>query len=811
MDGLAHDFRYGFRMLLKRPGLTAAAVLALALGIGANTAIFSIVNGVILRPLPYEDPDRLVMVWDDFVGMDLRHINVSVPEYMDYKTRMGSFSSLAAYTTSRVNLTGTGGPEQVPVAFATAGLFETLGVQTALGRPFSVEEDRPGANQVVVLGDGLWKRQFGSQSDVVGQTVRINATPYTVVGVAPPGFDFPQASELWVPIGFGPDNLSNNNRGSRFLDVVGRLKPGTTVAAAQAELDTVTAALRSEYPDNYPVSGAWTAHITTLEDEIVGEIRPALLVLSVAVGFVLLIVCANVANIMLVRVSTRGREIAIRSALGAGRARIARQLVAESVLLAAVGGALGLLLAVWGVDTLVALGGSDIPRAKEVGLDWRVLGFAGGVSLLTGVLFGLAPALRFSAAAQAEAMKEGGRSPGEGSSGARVRGALVAVEVALALVLLVGSGLFIRSLANLWNVDPGFHPENVLTMRMSLPPATYPETAQVKGFYRELLGRVRALPGVESAAMTSILPLDGGSSGTITVESYTPAPDEPLIEADRRVVSPDYFRAMGTDVLEGRPFAETDTSETLPVAVIDETLARKYFPDGQAIGRRLKIGGSQSTQPWLTVVGVVRHVHNQGLDASGRTQLYLAYDQLPFRTGAMSLVLRSGSDPRALGRSVEAVVRDLDRELPVASVRTMEEIVAASFASRRLAMMLLAVFAVVALALAVVGLGGVMSYSVTQRTHEIGIRLALGARPADVVRLVVAQGMAFVLAGVAVGLLLAFSLTHVASGLLFGVAPTDPPTYGATAALLVAVALVATLLPARRAARVDPMKALRYE
>jgi putative ABC transport system permease protein len=813
MDGLSHDFRYGFRMLLKRPGLTAAAILALALGIGANTAIFSVVNGVLLRPLPYADPDRLVMIWDDFTKQDLLHISVSAPEFMDYKARMKSFSNCAAYTSGQVNLTGAGEAQQVRATAATAGFFETLGVPPALGRSFTEDEDRPGNETVVVLSDGLWKRSFGGDPSIVGRSIMIDGRAHTVVGVARNGFTYPDQTELWAPIAFGPDNLSANQRGSRYLQVIGRLGPEATLESASAELSALTAAMREENPNNYLPTSGWTAHITRLEDEIVGNIRPALLMLTAAVGFVLLIVCANVANIMLVRVSSRSREIAIRSALGAGRGRIARQFVAESVLLALIGGGLGLVAAMWGVDVLMALSADDIPRATEVGLDWRVLAFAGGLSLATGILFGLAPALRFSSTGQAEALKEGGRGGGEGLSGSRVRGALVGVEVALALVLLVGSGLFVRSLANLWAVDAGFRPENVLTLLVSLPNETYSEDERVQQFYQTALERIGTLPGVQSAGMTSLLPLDGNSSGTITVEKYQQAADEPNIEADTRVVSPDYFRAMGIDLVEGRSFTTSDRKDTDPVAIVDEALARKYFPEGRAIGNRLKVGGKQSTLPWLTVVGVSRHVLNTALDDAGRVQIYMAYDQFPYRRAGrtMSLAVRSEADPVALGRSVQSTVRSIDMDIPVASIRTMEEVVGGSIASRRLAMVLLAIFAFVALALAVVGLGGVMSYSVTQRTHEIGVRLALGARPADVVRLVVAQGMLFALAGVALGMLLTFVLMSVVSGLLFGVSPTDPATYLGMASLLVGVALVATLLPARRAARVDPMIALRYE
>lgn len=813
LDTTLQDLRYGFRMFLKRPWLTAVAVFTLALGIGASTAIFTVVDGVLLRPLPYAEPGKLVMFWCDFVNQDMFHIEVSPPEFVDYKNRLQSFSSIAAYATQDVNLSEADGPEQVQATYATAGLFETLGVAPRLGRSFTAEEDRPGNEQVVVLGDGLWRRRFGADPGVLGKTVLINAKSYTVVGVASPGFAYPRDTDLWLPMAFSPDDLSESYRGSHFLETVGRLEPGVTFETAEAELATLAGTLREEHPDTYRPANGWTARMTTLEDETVKTIRPALLVLLAGVGFVLLIVFANVANIMLVRTSGRGKEIAVRMALGAGRARITRQLVVESLLLALVGGALGVILAVWGVDALLAVSPDDVPRAHEIGLSWRVLAFAGGLSVVGGIAFGLLASLRLAGEHQAESLKDGGRGSSESRKSARVRGALVVVEVALALVLLVGSGLFARSFANLWNVDTGFQADGVLTIQLSLPRASYSDAARVNATFREVLDRTKALPGVRAVGLTNGLPLDGGNSGTTSVEGRPATSSDASIEADWRVVSPDYFEALGIDLVDGRALQETDAAEGEPVTVVDETFARKYFPNGQAVGRRLKRGDADSPGPWIRVVGVVRHVRNEALDDEGHVQAYFPYSQLPYGdpVRTMSFVVRTDGDPVALRRSIEAIVQGIDPNLPVARVRTMRQIVSASVASQRLAMLLLGVFGVVALLLSVVGIAGVISYSVTQRTHEIGIRMALGAIPRDVLKLVVAQGMLFAGVGVLLGLPIALGATRAVSSLLFGVSPIDPTTFLGAAALLVAAAFVASLLPSLRASRVDPVVALREQ
>jgi predicted permease len=812
METLLKDAHYGARMLLKSRTFTFVALAAIALGVGANTAIFSIVNAVLLRPLPYPEPDRLVMVWDDMSKIDLAHIPVSVPEFVDYRERSRSFSDLAAFTVGNVNVTGDGEPERVQTTAATAGLFRALGVAPALGRAFTDAEDTPGNDTVVVVSHGFWQRRFGGDPSAVGRSIMLNGEPSTIVGVMPEGFDFPNDTELWAPIAFTPQQISGS-RGQRFLNVIGRLAPGVTLEQARGEIDTIARAFPTEYQGMYMAQSGFTALVTTLEEETVGDIRTPLLVLLAAVALVLLIACANVANLLLARASSRQREMAVRSALGAGRWQIVRQLLTESLLLSTIGGAAGLLIASWGLGLMLKVGGDDIPRADEIALDGRVLLFTLVISIGTGLIFGLAPAIRSAGVSLSELLREGARGSSGGPRGNRLRGALVVSEIALALTLLVGAGLMIRSMEQLFEVDAGFDPKNVMTMQVSLPQNGYPESAQANALYRQILDETAALPGVRSAAITTILPLAGTSSGTITIEGRVVNPGEPFPEADFRAVSPDYFRTMGIELVEGRAFTDQDTADTQLVTVVDETLARTLFPPGQAVGGRIKLGGPQSTNPWLTVVGVVKHVRNRSLDEAGRVQIYFSYYQTPaaapFR-GA-TLVAKSEGDPTALAGAMRRVVQEADRNLPVSNVRTMEEIVEQSVVTRRLPMLLLGLFAGLALLLAAVGLYGVIAYSVTQRTREIGVRMALGASPVEVLGLVVRDGMWLVVVGVVVGLVAAFALTRVMESMLFGVSATDPATFLLTAGLLVAVALLATLVPALRAARVDPLVALRYD
>ncbi len=760
MESIWHDIRFGVRMLAKSPMFTAIALLMVAVGVGANSAIFSAVNGVLLRPLPYQQPDRLVMIWGNFTKLGLPHISVSVPEYLDYHARAKTLSDSAAYATGSFNLTGDGPPEQVQAAASTASLFQTLGVQPTIGRAFTPEEDTPGNEHVVVLSHGLWTRRFAGDPSVVGRSVQLDGLPYQILGVMPSGFDYPSKSDIWVPIAFSTEQTGMNARGSRYLNVVGRLAPDATVDRARNEIATIANGFLAEYPNNYTEKMGWGASVTTLNDEVVGDIRPALWVLLAAVGLLLLIACANVANLLLARASVRQREIAIRAALGAGRGRVVRQLLVESLLLAIGGGVIGLVVASWGVTLLAHSVFRDVPRAADVGLDWKVVLFSAALSVGTGVLFGLAPAVRTSGVTLNELLREGGRGGTTGPRGNRLRSALVVAEVALAMMLVVGAGLMMRSFNQLWRVDAGFKSDNLLTMQVALPQATYSDSGKANVFYSSVLEQTAALPGVEAAALTSILPLDDNSSGSISIEGRVVNPGEGSPEADFRIVSPDYFRALGIDVLQGRSFTEHDTADGELVAVVDETLAQQLFPPGRALGGRVRVGGSKSTMPWLNVVGIVKHVRQQGLDDEGRYQLYFPYRQSPFGDALLgaAIVAKTRTDPAALAGPIRGVIEGADPNLPVAKVRTMEEIVSQSLVARRMPMILLAVFAGVALLLAVLGLYGVISYSVTQRTSEIGIRMALGADPWRVLLVVARDGFVLSLVGIAIGLVGAFGL-----------------------------------------------------
>ena len=813
METLWQDLRYGVRMLGKSPAFTAIAVLTLALGIGANTAIFSVVNGVLLHPLPYEDPDRLVVVWNELPQEGLPQLWFSEPELIDYRQRQQSFEGMAAFSGGGGNLTGSGEPLRVTAANVSANFFPLLRVDAFLGRTFTPEEDTPRNDRVTVLGHGFWQRRFGGDPTIIGETVSLSDNPYTVVGVMPSGFAFPDGDvDLWTPLAI--DTADPNGRGSHYLRVLARLKSGVTFEQASADMHNIAKQMEQDYPDYYRPDRAWNTYLVPLHESEVGEVRPALLVLLGAVGFVLLIACANVANLLLARAAVREKEVAIRAALGAGRLRIVRQLLTESVLLALVGGAAGLLLAFWSLRVLVALGPENLPRLEEIGIDAGVLGFTMGVSLLTGIVFGLVPALHASRPDLHDALKEGGRSAA-GAGHHRLRGLLVVSEVALSLVLLIGAGLMIKSFYRLLQVDPGYRTENVLTFRLSLPSARYAEDHQVLGFYRRLQEKIAALPDVRAAGAVSHLPLGGAySSGSVFVEELPPnSPNFPFgyFESDRRYATSGYFRAMRMNLLKGRLLEESDHAEAPLVAVVDESFARRAWPaEPDPIGKRVGVNLTPDGEPlWRTVVGVVRHVKNYGLDTEGRGQIYFPHAQFPIQT--MFVTVRMGGDPVVAQAAVRNQVAALDPSLPLFNVATMEERLAESVAQDRFNMQLLGIFAAVALVLAAVGIYGVMSYSVSQRTHEIGIRMALGAQPADVLKLVVRQGMVLTLIGVAVGLAASFALTRFLSSLLFGVSATDPATFAGVALLLAAVALLACYIPARRATRVDPLVALRYE
>ncbi|HYG10021.1 MAG TPA: ABC transporter permease [Pyrinomonadaceae bacterium] len=805
------DLSYGLRMLLKNPGFTLVAVIALALGIGANSAIFSVVNTVLLRPLPYQDPERLVMVWEDDTKGGYPRDTPSAANYADWRDQNQVFEGMAAMANMSFNLTGTGEPERLDGRRVSANLFPLLGVEPQLGRAFLPEEDQPGGNRVVVLSHGLWQRRFGSDANIKGKSLTLNGESYTVVGVMPPHFQFPSRDdELWVPIAFTSEEAAN--RGRHYLQVVARMKPGVTLEQAQAEMNTIAARLQQQYPAQNTGLGAT---VTSLHEHVVGDIKPALLVLLGAVGFVLLIACANVANLLLARAAVRQKEISIRVALGASRLRLIRQFLTESILLAALGGGVGLLLSLWGVSLLKAFIPENIAQARDISIDGRVLLFTLFVSLLTGLIFGLAPAAQASNFNLNETLKEGGRDSAAGSRGNRIRGLLVIAEVAVSLILLIGAGLLINSFMRLSSVDPGFRTDKLLTMQVELSELKYPDHARRSAFYTELINRIEALPGVSSAAVTNWIPLvrQGDSIGFSIEGRPDPAPGQgkrPTVVT--RVTSPHYFQTMGIQLLQGRGFVEQDRVDAPAVAVINETMARRFWPDQDPIGKRITPGSPDSPDPddWITIVGIARDVRQFELVADPKPQMYLTYAQAGF-FAPRHLVVSTNVEPLGLASMVRKAVWEIDKDQPVSNIRTMEEVLSESIARQRFSMLLLGIFAAVALVLAAVGIYGVMSYSVAQRTREIGIRMALGARRSDVLKLTVGGGLKLVLIGVAIGLGAAFILTRVMSSLLFGVSATDPTTFIIISLVLIGVAVLASYIPARRATRVDPMVALRYE
>ncbi len=809
------DVTYAARVLLKSPGFTAVAVLAVALGVGANTAIFSVVNAVLLKPLNYEKPDQLVLINHNYPKIDLK-ASVSAPGYAYYRDNAKSFSGVAAFSGWNVNLTGEGEPERLQGMSVTPNLFATLGAQAAAGRTFTAEEGTTGNNKVIVLSDGFWRRRFGGVP-VAGKAVTLNGEPYTVVGVMPADFQFGrewngQTPDLWTPLAFTPQQLDpNSNMTFEYLGTLARLNAGVGAGAAQAELDAMAADLRRQYMPGADANN-WGLLLTRYDEFIVGKIRTPLMILLGAVLFVLLIACANVANLMLARAAVRQKEIAVRTALGASRWRVVRQLLTESVLLSLAGGGVGLLLAMWGVDLLLKLNDNKIPRSAEIGLDRNVLLFTLGVSVLTGIVFGLAPAFQTSNVNLHDTLKEGGRS---GKAGVRrgIRNALVVAEMAFAVILLVGAGLLIRSFVRLQQVNPGFEPHGVLAMQVSLPGSKYKEGVQRAAFDRQVLEGVRALPGVKSAATTTTLPMSGwNQSGSFQIEGRQIPPGESSPHGDRWMPSEDYFQTMGIPLVKGRFFDARDTAEAPLVAIVSEALARKYWPGEDPVGKRITFDRIPNTQDsrWREVVGIVGHVRSEGLEGESRGQYYVPYAQRP-NSPDLFLVVRTDAEPSSLAPSVRGAVAAVDRDLPVYRVTTMEKLVGESLAQRRFSMFLFGVFAALAMALAVVGLYGVMSYGVAQRTHEIGLRMALGAQGRDVLRMIVGQGMGLVAVGLVIGLGGAWALTRLMKSLLFGITATDPLTYAGIALLLAAVAFLASYLPARRATKVDPMEALRYE
>ena len=813
MDTLWKDLRFAARMLWKNRGVTLVAVIALALGVGANTAVFSVVNAALLRPLPYKDPERLVRLSEQ--SEKLPQMSVSYPNFLDWRAQQTSFERMAATQFASYNLSGGGEPERLQGRNISPEFFSVFGVEPALGRTFTEEENRPGQGRVVVLSHGLWQRRFGSDPSILGRALTLNGEPYTVVGVTPEGFRFGSATDVYVPLGSVNDRTMMMRDNHPGIYVYARMKPGVTAEGADQEMRTIAARLAAQYPDS---NGGNSATVTPLGEFFVSGIRPSLLVLLGAVGLVLLIACANIANLLLARAAARGREIAIRTALGASRWRVMRQLLVESVLLALVGGGAGLLLAMWSVDLIRSLAEGNLPPTAVIRLDSAVLLFTLGVSLLTGLVFGLAPAIQGSRADLNTSLKEGARSQTGGAGRQRVRSALVVSEVALSLLLLTGAGLLVKSFARLREARLGFEPRGLLTMQVSRSVGKDEPPARAAAYFEEMRARVGALPGVKAVAYSEGMPQLGAAETLASVEGRPQAPGQPPPLAVRFTASPGYLDAMGIRLLRGRFFDERDTAGAPRVAVVDEAFARALFPGEDPVGKYLA-GFAAENIPPAEIVGVVEHVNNYGLNQPEQVapQLYYAFKQIPEKFLALQLssgvfiAVRTDGDPAALAPAVRRESQALDPAQPLYSVNTMEEVVAQSIATQRLSTTLLGFFAAVALLLAGVGIYGVMSYAVTQRRHEIGVRMALGAQPRDVLRMVVGQGMLLTLVGLGLGLAGAYALTRVLASLLYGVSATDPFVFLTVPFALAAVALLANLVPARRAMRTDPLVALRYE
>jgi putative ABC transport system permease protein len=808
LEDLLQDLRYALRILRRGPGFTAVAVLTLGLGVGANTAIFSLVSAVLLRPLNYQEPERLVMVWEDESAAGGSRDTPAVGNYADWKAQNQSFTDMAALELRSYNLTGDGEPEKINAYGVTANLFPLLGVSPAPGRAFTAEEDQPGANKVAVISQGLWQSRFGGERSVLGRDMLLNGEKYTIIGVMPPDFQFEVPGiGLWVPITFTPEQLAN--RKWHPLEVVARLKPDVTLAQANADLQAISRRIAAAYPDD---AEGLSAAVVPLREHLVGDTRRPLMLLLVAVGFVLAIACANVAGIMLSRAAARQREIAVRAALGASRWRIVRQLLTESVLLGSVGGGLGLLLALWSFAFLQQLVPVGMRASTTLKLDLPVLGFTLALSVLAGVFFGLAPALQAARTDLNGALKQGGSRAGDGTMQRRLRGAFVVAEVALAFVLLVGAGLLIQTLSRLRGQYAELRPESVLTVRTQLVGAKYLEHGQRLAFYDGVLARVEHLPGVVAAGYTSAVPLTWMGANGLTLEGRQPEPNVSW-NAIHRQVSPDYFRAMGIALRQGRAFDGRDDERAMPVAVINETMARQYWSGESPIGKRFKAAEMGAPNPWLTIVGVVADVRQMGADAPVKAEMYVPYKQAATYPAfaPRDLVVRASVEPTSLVPAVRQAIHEVDAYQPLANIRTMNEVLSRVTAERRLGMILLTAFAALALLLAALGIYGMLSYFVVQHTPEIGVRMALGAQRGDVLRLVIIKGMKLALLGVCIGLAGAFALMRLLQSLLFEVQATDPLTFGLIAILLTLIALAACYIPARRATRVDPLIALRYE
>ena len=802
MDSIIKDIRYGVRGLLKRPGFTVIALVALALGIGANTAIFSLVNAVILRPLPFPESDRLVWIWGNISNGGNR-ASVSPPDFLDYRSQNRTFEQFAATGISPVpkSLSGSGEPERLIASAVSGNYFDVFGIAPALGRGFTLENEKTGQNQVTVLSHAYWQKRFASDPNIVGKTMTLDNKSYQIVGVMPAGVSFPQQAELWVPIDF-EGNPEMKIRKAHFLRPIGRLKAGVTLTQAQTDTDTIAAHLAQQFPDS---NTGWNLRLVSLREQLVGGTRTTLFVLFGAVGFVLLIACANVANLLLVRAAARQKEIALRTALGASRLRIIRQMLTESLLLSIAGGALGALLAFWGVELLVTLSANSLPPTVNVAIDTTVLAFTFVISIVTGLLFGLAPAFRTAKVGLVDSLKDGARGT-EGTLRNRTRSLLVVFESAVAVVLLIGAGLLVRSLIALQSVDPGFDANNVLAVRIDITNKKYEGEGRLANFFEQLESRVSSLPGVQSVGLTSALPMSGQLNDlSYTVEGRPPVAADQALNADFRLVNANYFSALHIPLLRGRNFTEQEVREGKPVAIVSKQLVDTVFPNEDPLGKRLISGMSGIAFEIIGIVGDIRH---NSLGAPPVATWYLPTRDFADRR---NLVIRTQNDPLSIVGAVRQEVHALDPEQPISEVKRMTDWVDSSVAVPRYRTTLLAAFAALAMILAATGIYGVMSYTVAQRTHEIGVRMALGARRLDVLKLVVRQGMLLTLVGVILGLIGAFALTRVMASLLFGVTAKDPLTFIAVAGLLSAVAFIACFVPARRATKVDPLVALRYE
>jgi putative ABC transport system permease protein len=822
METLLRDLSGGIRSLFKAPGFTAVAILSLAMGIGANSAIFSVTNALLLRPLPYKDADRLVILWSRSPGLNVPQDWFSPGQYLDIKSQNNVFDETCISIGglfNLTNLTGQAAPEHIDGARVSSSLFPLLGASAMLGRVFLPEEDQPGKPPAVILSNGFWQRHFGADQAIVGRTLTLNGIEVTIVGVMPASFSLNkevmpavngiQNAEVLLPLPLSES--ARTNRGNEDFNIFGRFKSAVSVRQAQSEMDIIAERMKQQYPANYPPNGGLTISVVPLLEQVVGDVTLALKVLLGAVGFVLLIACANVANLLLSRASVRQKEFAIRAALGATRLRLIRQLLTESLLLALAGGLAGVAVAYFTVKALRVLGQESIPRLSEVSIDARVIAFTFGIAAVTGIICGLAPALRASKVDLNEALKEGGRSSGGGASSRgshRTRKLLVVSEVALSLVLLIGASLLVRSYRQIGNSYPGFDPHNVLSFRIALPATKYPTPDSIVSFFRRASERLNGLPNIESAAMTFSLPMSRAALAwePIVVEGYVPGDSQASIISNVRIVTPDYFRTMRVRLMRGRLFDEHDTKGGLETVIVDEAVAERFWPGEDPIGKRLQRANSDS---WRTVVGVVSDAKQYSAEKEPPITVYFPFEQYIARN--MFLVIRTTSAPAAMVTAITREIQALDPDMPMFDVNTMDQRLYDSLASRRFAMLLLGGFALIALALGGIGIYGVMAYSVNQRTHEMGVRLALGAQPGSILRLVVHQALALTAVGIAIGLGAAFALTRVMSSLLFGVNATDSFTFVTTPLLLGIIALLASYIPARRAAKVDPMIALRYE